>query len=65
MNVYSPRYLEYLDAQIRNKEKLCTPKNGKRLQKVLKNKMRGRIDPDWQEAKFGEEFNWDQARSMK
>jgi hypothetical protein len=30
----------------------------------IKNKMRGRIDPDWEEANFGEEFNWDQARSM-
>jgi hypothetical protein len=27
--------------------------------------MRGRIDPDWEEANFGEEFNWDQARSIE
>jgi hypothetical protein len=65
MNVYSPRYLEYLDAQIINKEKLYTPKEWEKTPEVLKNKMRGRIDPDWEEANFGEEFNWDQARSME
>jgi hypothetical protein len=65
MNVYSPRYLEYLDAQIINKEKLYTPKEWEKTPEVLKNKMRGRIDPDWEEANFGEEFNWDQARSIE
>jgi hypothetical protein len=65
MNVYSPRYLEYLDAQIINKEKLYTPKEWEKTPEVLKNKMRGRIDPDWEEANFGEEFNWDQARSTE
>jgi hypothetical protein len=65
MNVYSPRYLEYLDAQIINKEKLYTPKEWGKTPEVLKNKMRGRIDPDWEEANFGEEFNWDQARSIE
>jgi uncharacterized protein YfcZ (UPF0381/DUF406 family) len=65
MNVYSPRYLEYLDAQIINKEKLYTPKEWEKTPEVLKNKMRGRIDPDWEEANFGEDFNWDQARSTE
>jgi uncharacterized protein YfcZ (UPF0381/DUF406 family) len=65
MNVYSPRYLEYLDAQIIKKEKLYTPKEWEKTSEVLKNKMRGRIDPDWEEANFGEDFNWDQARSTE
>jgi hypothetical protein len=33
MNVYSPRYLEYLDAQIITKKNYILLKNGKRLQK--------------------------------
>jgi hypothetical protein len=27
--------------------------------------MRGRIDPDWEVANFGEEFDWDKARALE
>jgi hypothetical protein len=36
MNVYSPRYLEYLDAQIINKEKLYTPKEWEKTPDIKK-----------------------------
>ena len=65
MNVYDPRYVEWLDAQIINKEKLYTPKEWENTPEVLKNKMRGRIDPDWETANFGEDFDWDRARSTE
>ena len=65
MNVYSPRYIEWLDAQIVNKEKLYTPKEWEKTPEVLKNKMRGRIDPDWEVANFGEDFDWDKARALE
>jgi hypothetical protein len=65
MNVYSPRYMEWLDAQIINKEKLYTQKEWEKTPEVLKNKMRGRIDPDWEVANFGEEFDWDKARALE
>jgi hypothetical protein len=65
MNVYDPRYVEWLDAQIINKEELYTPKEWENTPEVLKNKMRGRIDPDWETANFGEDFDWDRARSTE
>jgi aspartate carbamoyltransferase regulatory subunit len=65
MNVYDPRYMEYLDAQIINKEQLYTRKEWENTPEVLKNKTRGRIDPDWEIANFGEDFDWDQARSIE
>jgi hypothetical protein len=65
MNVYDPRYMEYLDAQIINKEQLYTRKEWEKTPETIKNRTRGRIDPDWEEANFGEEFDWDQARSIE
>jgi hypothetical protein len=65
MNVYDPRYMEYLDAQIINKEQLYTRKEWEKTPETIKNRIRGRIDPDWEEANFGEEFDWDQARSIE
>jgi len=65
MNVYDPRYIEYLDAQIINKEQLYTRKEWEKTPETIKNKTRGRIDPDWEEANFGEEVNWDQIRSKE
>jgi hypothetical protein len=62
----SPRYMEWLDAQIINKEKLDPHRcYGKEAPEVLKNRMRGRIDPDWEVANFGEEFDWDKARALE
>jgi hypothetical protein len=65
MNVYDPRYMEYLDAQIINKEQLYTRKEWEKTPETIKNRTRGRIDPDWEEANFGEDFDWDQARSIE
>jgi hypothetical protein len=65
MNVYDPRYMEYLDAQIINKEQLYTRKEWEKTPETIKNKIRGRIDPDWQEANFGEDINWDQIRGKE
>jgi hypothetical protein len=65
INVYDPRYMEYLDAQIINKEQLYTRKEWEKTPETIKNRTRGRIDPDWEEANFGEEFDWDQARSIE
>jgi len=65
MNVYDPRYMEYLDAQIINKEKLYTRKEWEKTPETIKNKTRGRIDPDWQEANFGEDVHWDQIRGKE
>ena len=65
MNVYDPRYMEYLDAQIINKEKLYTRKEWEKTPETIKNKTRGQIDPDWQEANFGEDVHWDQIRGKE
>jgi hypothetical protein len=56
MNVYDPRYMEYLDAQIINKEQLYTRKEWEKTPETIKNRTRGRIDPDWEEANFWRRF---------
>jgi len=65
MNVYDPRYKEYLDAQIINEEKLYTRKEWEKTPETIKNKTRGRIDPDWKEANFGEDYDFDQVRGKE
>ena len=65
MNVYDPRYKEYLDAQIINEEKLYTRKEWEKTPETIKNKTRGRIDPDWEEANFGEDYDFDQVRGKE
>ena len=65
MNVYDPRYKEYLDAQIINEEKLYTRKEWEKTPETIKNKTRGRIDPDWKEANFGEDYNFEQVRGKE
>ena len=55
-NVFSPRYDEYLDAQIVKRDKLYTWKEWENTPEAIKNKVRAELNPDWAEARFGD--NW-------
>ena len=65
MNVFSKRYIEYLDAEIINKEKLYTRKEWEKTPETIKNKTRARIDPDWKDSNFGEDYDFDQVRGKE
>ena len=56
-NVFSPRYDEYLDAQIVKRDKLYTAKEWANTPDTIKNKVRAALSPDWAEARFGDDWH--------
>ena len=63
-SVFSEQYLKKIDDEI-IKEGLYTRKEWAKAPETIKNKIRGQMDPDWKEANFGEDYDFDQVRGKE
>ena len=63
-NVFSETYLKKIDDEIID-EGLYTRKEWAKAPETIKNKIRGQMDPDWKEANFGNDYDFDQVRGKE
>jgi len=63
-SVFSEQYLKKIDDEIID-EGLYTRKEWAKAPETIKNKIRGQMDPDWKEANFGEDYDFDQVRGKE
>ena len=63
-SVFSETYLKKIDDEI-IEEGLYTRKEWAKAPETIKNKIRGQMDPDWKEANFGEDYDFDQVRGKE
>ena len=63
-SVFSEQYLKKIDDEIID-EGLYTRKEWEKTPETIKNKIRGQMDPDWKEANFGEDYDFDQVRGKE
>ena len=66
-NIYSDTYVEYLDAKIVYLGEEGTFYNQEKfdeLTETQKNKVRARLDLDWAECNFGEDYNFELNKAI-